>query len=622
MDNKEKTQQSAPKMTAYHASMDTFRAKRSNPQKESYHKQDKPYVKNQQGDRSRNQFAQREQAPVVFSGSKILRHAHLGGLDEVGKNMSYFEYGNDIIIVDAGFSFPEANMPGIDYVIPDVTYLAQNKSRIKGLVLTHGHMDHIGAVPYLIEKLGSPTIYGSNLTIGMLRDRLDEFGLSGKVKTVVVNPEKDILTLGVFKVEFFRVNHNIPDTTGLCIKTPVGNIIHTADFKFDFTPINEPVIELEKLARYGEEGVLALFCDSTSAGKPGYAVSEREIEKNLKSLFKSDKGRIFVASFSSLISRIQEIIDATLESNRKLTITGRSMLKTVELTSKLGYLKLPEGLILNHQAISRLPDDKIVVLSTGTQGEESSALTRMSQGEHKFFKIKKGDTVILSSSVIPGNEADVIGVYDNLLKEGAKVIDYKLMDIHTGGHAHAEEIKTLIRLVKPKYFVPIHGSRYLRENNCELARQMGMKDENVLIFDNGDVMEFDGEKAKLNPIKLPVSYVMVDGLGVGDVGNIVLRDRQAMAKDGIFVIILTVDHRNSQILTSPDIISRGFVYMRAAEDLIHRSRQEVKNIFRRHSSQKQGDWNFIKSIIRDELGAFLFKETKRRPMIIPVIIEV
>lgn len=621
MENKQNERQSAPKMTAYHASMDTFRAKRSNAKK-SYEKQDKPYVKYQQGDRSRGQMPSRDQAPVVFSGSKILRHAHLGGLEEVGKNMSYFEYGNDIIIVDAGFSYPEENMPGIDYVIPDVAYLAQNKTKIKGLVLTHGHMDHIGAIPYLIEKIGSPTIYGSNLTIGMLRERLDEFGLSGKVKTVVVDPEKDILTLGVFKVEFFRVNHNIPDTTGLCIKTPVGNVIHTADFKFDYTPINEPVIDLEKLARYGEEGVLALFCDSTSANKPGYAVSEREIEKNINSLFKTEKGRIFVASFSSLISRIQEIIDATLESNRKLTITGRSMLKTIEITSKLGYLKLPDGLILNHQQISKLPDDKIVVLSTGTQGEESSALTRMSQGEHKFFKIKKGDTVILSSSVIPGNEADVIGVYDNLLKEGAKVIDYKLMDIHTGGHAHQEEIKTLIRLVKPKYFVPIHGNRYFRTINGELARQMGIKDENILIFGNGEVVEFDGEKAKLSPIKLPVSYVMVDGLGVGDVGNIVLRDRQAMAKDGIFVIILTIDHRNSQIITSPDIISRGFVYMRAAEDLIHRSRQEVKNIFRRHVAQKQGDWNFIKSVIRDELGSFLFKETKRRPMIIPVIIEV
>jgi len=543
-------------------------------------------------------------------------------LEEVGKNMSFFEYGNDIIIVDAGFSFPEEDMPGIDYVIPDANYLAENRQRIRGLVLTHGHMDHIGAIPYLIEKIGSPTIYGTNLTIGMLKEKLDEFGLSGKVKTVVVNPEKDILTLGVFKVEFFRVNHNIPDTTGLAIRTPVGLVLHTADFKFDYTPINEPVIDLEKIARYGEEGVLALFCDSTGANKTGYAVSEREIEKNLMQLFRSEKGRIFIASFSSLISRIQEIIDVTYESGRKMTVTGRSMLNTVDIASKLGYLKLPSDLILNHQMITRLPDDKVVILSTGTQGEESSALTRMSQGEHKFFKIKKGDTVILSSSVIPGNEADVIGVYDNLLREGAKVVDYKQMDIHTSGHAHQEEIKTLINLTKPKYFIPIHGNRYFRETNGTIAKNMGIPPENVLIFDNGEVIEFDGKTAKKNEKRIPVSFVMVDGLGVGDVGNIVLRDRQAMAKDGIFVVILTIDHRNSQIITSPDIISRGFVYMRAAEDLIHRSRQEVKNIFRHYVARKPADFNFIKSIIRDELGNFLFKETQRRPMVIPVIIEV
>ncbi len=536
--------------------------------------------------------------------------------------MSLLEYGDDILVVDAGFSFPGEDMPGVDYVIPDTSYLVENRQRIKGIVLTHGHMDHVGAIPYFIEKIGSPTIYGTNLTIGILKNRLEEFGLANRVKMVVVNPEKDELTLGVFKVGFFRVNHNIPDTVGLVIETPVGKVVHTADFKFDLTPINEPVIDLGKIARIGQSGVLALYIDSTGARNPGYAISESEIKSNLKDLFAKTKGRIFIAAFSTLISRIQQIVDVTSELNRTLTVTGRSLVATIEVASRLGYLKIPQDLIVSPQQASRLPEDKLVVLSTGTQGEDASALTRMSRGEHKFFKIRKGDTVILSSSIIPGNEASVVEVYDNLLRAGAKVIDYRQMDIHTSGHAHQEELKTIMRLINPKYLIPVHGNRYMREASAELGRALGMEEESIWVVDNGEVLELTESHCEKLKLRLPTSFVLVDGLGVGDVGNIVLRDRQAMAEGGIFVVILTVDHKTSQIVTSPDIISRGFVYMRAAENLIHRARQEIKNIFRRHISVKPADWSYIKTLLREEMGEFLYNETKRRPMVIPVIIEV
>lgn len=611
---------SAVKQTAYHASLDDFRP---SPAKNNYVR------KSGQGPSNRNmrpkipkESRNNQQTTVDFKASKTLKLCHLGGLEEVGMNMSILEYGNDILVVDAGFSFPSDDMPGVDYVIPDVSYLVENRKRVRGIVLTHGHMDHIGAIPYIIEKIGSPTIYGTNLTIGILKEKLEEFGLVGRVKTVVVDPEKDNLRLGVFSVSFFRVNHNIPDTVGLVIDTPEGAIVHTADFKFDLTPINEPVIDMGKISQIGKKGVLALYIDSTGARNSGYAISESEIKTNLTELFYKSKGRIFISSFSTLISRIQQIIDVAAFCNRKLTITGRSMIATIEVASKLGYLKLPEGLIITPQQAAKYPDEKVAVLSTGTQGEDSSALTRMSRGDHRFFKIKAGDTVILSSSIIPGNERQVVEVYDNLLRAGAKVVDYKQMDIHTSGHAHQEELKTMMRLVNPKYVIPVHGNRYMRAANGDLARALGYEDKNIVIVDNGEVVEFSDGRQEVLKTKIPTSLVLVDGLGVGDVGNIVIRDRQAMAEGGIFVIILTVDHRTYQIVTSPDIISRGFVYMRAAEDLIHRARHEVKQIFKHNSNRQPVDMQFIKTTIREEMGEFLFNETKRRPMVIPVVIEV
>lgn len=642
-EEKKNPQSPAPKMTSYHASLDNFAPRGQNRPADGQTRQ-KPrgsfFTKNQPQDqrpqaRPQQQHQQHQQhqpkrqvqsapsnAPITFKASKNLKICHLGGLETVGKNMAFLEYGNDIVIIDAGFSFPSSDMPGVDYVIPDVSYLTENRARIKGLVLTHGHMDHIGAIPYIIEKIGNPTIYGTNLTIGLLKEKLEEFGLSNRVKMIVVDPEKDVLKLGIFSVGFYRVNHNIPDTVGLVIDTPDGKVVHTADFKFDLTPINEPVVDLARIAEIGKSGVLALLMDSTGARNSGYAISESEIKTNLLELFQKSKGRIFIASFSTLISRIQQIIDCAVAVNRKLTITGRSMVTAVEVAGKLGYLKVPEDLIISSQKASKFPDDKIVILSTGTQGEDASALTRMSRGEHKFFKIRTGDTVVLSSSIIPGNEGSVVDVYDNLLRAGAKVIDYKQMDIHTSGHAHQEELKTMIRLINPQYFMPVHGNRYLRSANADLARSLGYEEKNLIIVDDGEVVELNKEHSTILKSRIPTSLVLVDGLGVGDVGNIVIRDRQAMAEGGIFVIILTIDHRTGEIITSPDIISRGFVYMRAAENLIHRARNEIRSIFKRHITRENVDLQFIKTILREEIGEFLYEETKRRPMVIPVIIEV
>lgn len=570
-----------------------------------------------------NRTSEEKAATTLAIASKKLRIIPLGGLEEVGKNITVFEYGKDILVVDCGFMFPEDDMPGIDYVIPDVSYLQENRERIVGVVITHGHMDHIGALPYILEKLGHPTIYTTRLTAGLIEKRAEEFGPEAKTKVVVFNPDKDKLKLGAFEVEAFRVNHNIPDGMGLIIHTPVGAVVHSGDFKFDYTPINEPVIDVGKLSRIGDRGVLVLLSDSTNSRRPGYSISEREIERNLLQIFSEAKGRIFVACFSSLISRIQEIIDITRQLNRKLVLVGRSIINNFEVALELGYVKVPEGLVVKPEEAHRFPDEKLVILSTGTQGEASSALTRMSRGEHRSFKIKKGDTVVLSSSIIPGNERAVGHVYDNLVKEGGRVINYQLIDIHTGGHAQAEELKMMLKLIRPKYFIPIHGPRYFLQGHAELAIELGLPEDQIFVASNGQVFEFDEEKrGKTIDKRVPSSFVMVDGLGIGDVGNIVLRDRQAMATDGIFVCILTVDHNTSQIVTSPDIISRGFVYMRAAEDLIHRARREVKNIFRRHQAKKPADWAYIKTMIREEMGGFLYRETQRRPMVIPVIIEV
>lgn len=555
----------------------------------------------------------------VVDKSPRLRVIPLGGLGEYGKNMMVYEYGKDIIVVDCGIMFPEEEMLGIDFVIADITYLIQNKDRIRALILTHGHEDHIGGIPYLWPKLGVP-IYGSNLTCGLIKVKLAEFGITG-ARLNIVSPGESV-KFGIFEVEFFRLAHSIPDALGFAIHTPEGLFLHVTDWKFDHTPTSGQPTDAGKLSRYGQMGVKCLLSDSTNVEVPGYTISERVVGETFDRIFKNAQSRIIVTSFASLINRIQQVFDSATRHHRKVAISGFSMERNIEMALDLGFLRIKEGILIDIKKANTLPDNEVVILCTGSQGEEYSALVRMASGEHPHIKIKPGDTVVISASPIPGNEQSISQTIDNLFKEGADVVYGREVDIHVSGHASQEELKMLIALTKPEYFIPVHGEYRHLKKHAALAKRMEMiKPDNIFVIENGQVAEFDKGKGKITSERVQAGYVLVDGLGVGDVGQIVLRDRQAMAKDGIFVAILTVDRRTGKILTSPDIISRGFVYMRAAEDLIHKARQEVKNIFSRHNEKYPLDWAGIKLKMREELGEFLFKETQRRPMVIPVIIE-
>ncbi len=567
---------------------------------------------------------------TVVANKKALRVLALGGLEETGgKNVTVFEYGDDIIVIDMGLMFPDQDMPGVDYVIPDVSYLEKNKHKLRGLVITHGHLDHIGAIPYVYEKLGNPHIYSAPLSIGLIKARLEEFGLVRADRLHSIEIGKDELQLGVFRIKTFRLTHSIPQTMGLAIYTPEGMLVYVTDWKFDHTPADGRPTDFSALALLGGEKPLAMFSESTNVEKPGISVSEREIEESLFKIMDKARGRLIIATFSTLISRIQQIINISTRLGRKVTFIGRSMQQTVEVAISLDALVIPPDTIIDPRSLNSVPDNKITIVCTGSQGEFSAVLNRMSRistGEHKQVKIKKGDTVILSSSPIPGNERSVSDLMDNLYRAGARVMYQKIMDVHTSGHANQEDLKLMLALIKPKYLIPVHGERHRLMLHSQIAQDMGIvSEENCLVADDGQVIEFlDGVGTVTNK-RVPASYVMVDGLGVGDVGNIVLRDRKAMAQDGIFVIIVTVDHKTGQIATSPDIISRGFIYMRENESLVHKSRAEIKRLFASHAANNSGphaDWNMIKQKLRDEIGEFLFKETERRPMVIPVVIEV
>lgn len=543
----------------------------------------------------------------------------IGGVEEVGRNMTVFEYGNDIVIVDMGFQFPEENMPGIDYIIPNIQYLRGKEKNIRGVIITHGHQDHIGAIPYLSPKLGDPTIYATRLTKALIEKRQEEF--KEKLKTSLIKPG-DVLKLGNFTAEFFAVNHNIPDSIGVLLRTPAGNVIHTGDWKFDHSPIGDKPVDLGRIALIGREGILALLCDSTSAENPGYAVSETHIKATLSQVFDRAPGRIIAATFASNLNRISQLIQLAERFGRRVAVDGRSMKSNVEIAYKLGYIKTKPGTIVNIDQIRRMSDEKVLIIATGAQGEEKAALMRMASGEHRKIQIKKGDTAIFSSSVVPGNERTVQYLKDTLVREGAYVIHYKMMDVHTGGHAKQEDIKLMIRLVMPKYFIPIEGSTYQLVKNAEIAKILGIQDENILIPSNGQIMEFSKGKGKLTNKKVPSSYVMVDGLGVGDVSNVVLRDRQLLAEDGMFIVIVTVDKRGN-LIGSPDIISRGFVYVNQHQDMLAKARMKVKKILAgKRAKEASADWEYIKSQIRDNVGQFLYSKTERRPMILTVIIEV
>ncbi len=557
-----------------------------------------------------------------------LKIVPLGGLGEVGKNMTAFEFGDDIIVVDMGFMFPTNEQPGIDYVIPDVTYLEKNKAKIRGHVITHAHEDHMGGIPYILPKLQAP-LYGARFTIGMIEKKLVEFHLQTQPRLIVVDPDKhEKVQLGQFKVELVRVTHAIPDACAVVIDTPAARVVHTGDFRFDPSPADNKPTDLTRLKEIGDEGVTVLMSDSTACEIEGRTPSEMEIQPTFEELFKRQNGRIIISSFSSQINRVQLIINAAERTGRKVSFNGRSMLANVELAVKLGYLKVPRGIVTRMQDIVNMPDNQVCIICTGSQGEINSALTRMSTGDHPFVKIKPGDAVIMSSSIIPGNEKSVVMTWDNLMREGSKVYHnyFRRIDdcgiLHVSGHAHREELAEMLELIRPKYFIPIHGEFHMQVHHAEFAAaKTKIPRENIFVLNNGDSLEIAPSGVRKGQ-RVQAGLIMIDGNGVGDVEGIVLRDRLTMASEGIFMVIAMVDQKTGKLVTSPDIISRGFVYMKENEQLIAEARNEVRKIFARRNPNQPVDWNRFKLSLRDDIGQFLYDRTGRSPMVIPVINEI
>ena len=549
---------------------------------------------------------------------KKLNIIPLGGLGEIGKNMTAFHYDNDIILIDAGLMFPEDDMLGIDLVIPDITYLIENQDKLKGIFLTHGHEDHIGALPFILKQLDVP-VYGTALTLGILEGRLEEAGVSTANLNVIKSSER--VRAGVFKVEFMRVNHSIPDAIGMAIHTPVGLIVHTGDFKIDQTPVDGQVMELNRFAEYGDRGVLLMMADSTNAERPGYTQSEKFVGETFDNEFRYARNRIVVATFSSNVHRIQQICDTAARYGRKVAVMGRSMVNVVNISLKLDYLKVPEGLLIDIDDIRNYPDDRIVVICTGSQGEPMSALTRMSMGENRKVPIVPGDTVIISAAPIPGNEKMVSNTINHLYMLGAEVVYEKANGVHVSGHASQEELKIMHNLVRPKFFMPVHGEYRHLVKHARLAESLGMDRKNIMIAENGAVVELTPDKICING-KITAGNVLIDGLGVGDVGNVVLRDRRQLSQDGIMIVVVGVDKTAGQIISGPDIVSRGFVYVREAEDLMGEARDKVQAALDKCEESNNTEWSVLKNAIRDSLGRFLFEKTRRRPMIIPIIMEV
>ena len=543
----------------------------------------------------------------------------LGGLLEIGKNITVFEYENDIILVDCGLAFPEDDMLGIDLVIPDLTYLEKNKEKIRGLVITHGHEDHIGSIPYLLKQINVP-IYATKLTIGLIEHKLEEHRLLRSANLNVVNPGQTV-DFGTMKVEFIRTTHSIPDACSLAIHTPAGVVVHTGDFKIDYTPIDGEMMDFGRLAELGNRGVLALMSDSTNSERKGYTMSESTVGEVLDKLFINCTKRIVVATFSSNVHRVQQIVNSAVKYGRKVAICGRSMINTIETARKFGYIKVPDNVFIDIDMIKSYPDDRLTIITTGSQGETMSALTRMASGEHKKVQITPNDLIIISANPIPGNENAVSKVIDDLMKIGAEVVYNALEDIHVSGHACQEEQKLMISLVKPKYFIPVHGEYRQLIAHSETAKKVGVNPENIFIMTNGRVLELNEYEAKLTGT-VPVGRIMVDGLGVGDVGNIVLRDRQRLSQDGLIIIVLTMDSVTGTVVAGPDVLSRGFVYVRDSENLM----EEIKKLLRAKISEFEEkhitDWATIKSLLREELRDYIYKKTKRDPMILPVIMEV
>ncbi len=541
----------------------------------------------------------------------------LGGLEQIGMNITAFEYEDSIIVVDCGLSFPEDDMLGIDLVIPDITYLKDNIDKVKGFFITHGHEDHIGAIPYVLKEINVP-IYATKLTIGIIDHKLREHNMLTKVKRKVVRYGQHI-NLGNFRVEFIKTNHSIQDAAALAIYSPAGIVVHTGDFKVDYTPVFGDAIDLARLGEIGKKGVLALMCDSTNAERPGFTMSEKRVGKIFDNVFAEHKNsRIIIATFASNVDRVQQIINSAYKHGRKVVVEGRSMVNVIGTASELGYIKIPEGTLIDIDHLKNYPDEKTVIITTGSQGESMAALSRMASGMHKKITIKPKDTIIFSSNPIPGNEKSVSHVINELFMKGADVI---FQDAHVSGHACQEDIKLIYSLVRPKYSIPVHGEYKHLVAQAKIAQELGYDKDHIFILSSGDVLELNEEEAKVNG-RVHVGNVMVDGLGVGDVGNIVLRDRQHLAEEGIIIVVLTMESGSGQILAGPDIVSRGFVYVRGSESLMDEAKQVLDDTMMDITNRNITDWSKIKTEIKDSLGEFVWRETKRRPMIIPIIMEV
>ncbi len=544
----------------------------------------------------------------------------LGGLNEIGKNMTLFECGDDMFILDCGMAFPDDDMPGVDLVLPDFTFLERNVDKIRGLVLTHGHEDHIGAIPYLLKKMNIP-IYGTRLTLGLVGGKLKEHGLANKARTNVVNPGEHI-KLGCMDVEFIHVNHSIPDAVGIAIHSPAGTVVHTGDFKIDCTPTQGGMIDLGRFAQLGQEGVLALMADSTNAERPGYTMTEGKVGDSFERLFqRAENSRIIIATFASNVSRVQQIIDCAVKFGRKVALSGRSMLNVMGIGVEMGYLNVPDGVLIDLDTINRYPKEKVVLVTTGSQGEPMSALTRMAFADHRKVEVGPGDFIIISARPIPGNEKTVGVVIDELMKRGCEVVYESMYEVHVSGHACQEELKLMQGIIKPKYYIPVHGEQKHLRKNAGLAYAMGKNASNVYIGDIGDVLELNQDYMK-KLASVPAGRILVDGLGVGDVGSIVLRDRKHLAEDGLIVVVCTISATDGQIISGPDVVSRGFVYVRESEPLMDEARVAVTAVLDTCAQNKIHDWGTLKTRIKDELSRMLYDRTKRSPMILPIIMEV
>lgn len=552
--------------------------------------------------------------------NETVKVSFLGGMNEIGKNMTVYEYKNDMFIVDCGLAFPGAELPGVDLVIPDFTYVEENIKKIKGLIITHGHEDHIGGIAYLLKKFNIP-IYATRLTIGLIKGKLQEHRLLDIAELHEINP-RDTIKLGAFEVELIHVNHSIPDAVGLAIKCPAGVLIHTGDFKIDTTPVDGDMIDLTRFAEYGKKGVLALFQDSTNAERPGYTMSEKTVGESFENLFrKAGKRRILVATFASNIHRVQQIIDVAKQLKRKVAVLGRSLENLVQVGEELGYLKVPKNVMININEIGSYADDKLVIITTGSQGEPMSALTKMAFGEHRKVSVTPNDYVIISATPIPGNEKMVGNVVNELMKRDIEVIYEKMYEVHVSGHACQEELKLMMSLIKPQYFIPVHGEQKHLQKHAMLAQSMGIPKNNIYIGGIGKSIEISGKGIK--PVSdVPSGEIYVDGIGVGDVGNIVLNDRKRLSEDGLVIVVATIDTQSGYIVSGPDIVSRGFVYVKDNEDLMNEAKQIAVDIIYKNYNTKYHDWNQAKSALKDGISKLMYDRTKRSPMVLPIFMEI